>query len=44
MQSESMLPEKDKNSFYHYQIIESNVVTDDGKKLGKGNTNYRDWE
>ena len=35
MQSEAMLPKKDKNSFYHYQIIESNVVTDDGKNLGK---------
>lgn len=35
MQPESMLPEKDKKSFYHYQIIDSNVVTDNGNNLGK---------
>jgi len=35
MQSKSMLPNKDKDSFYHYQILDSNVVTDDGDNLGK---------
>ena len=35
MQSEAMLPNKNKDSFYHYQILDSNVVTDEGNILGK---------
>ena len=35
MQIEDMLPNIPEDTFYHYQILESNVVTDDGKSLGK---------
>tara|TARA_Y100000768_G_scaffold382203_1_gene362126 strand:- start:639 stop:1133 length:495 start_codon:yes stop_codon:yes gene_type:complete len=35
MQSKAMLPNKNKDSFYHYQILDSNVLTDKGNNLGK---------
>ncbi|MFL2664942.1 MAG: ribosome maturation factor RimM [Dehalococcoidia bacterium] len=35
MQREEMLPSKTDDAFYHYQILESNILTDDGISLGK---------